>query len=229
MGNSKQAYRKTQPSAGGMTTHRLTRHEQTLQRQSERQQALARAQRIKRIKRYALWGGGLLSLALITTFIIHSAVTANATSRPISGVVTYANLSRQHVNGTVAYAQIPPVGGNHGAQWLNWGIYESPVPNENAVHSLEHGAVWITYAPTLAQVQVQRLIDAAKGQTYVILSPYPGLSAPVVASAWGTQLKLQSATDPRLAEFIQKYQQGPQTPEPGGECSGGVGAPVNAG
>ncbi|HZC07463.1 MAG TPA: DUF3105 domain-containing protein [Ktedonobacterales bacterium] len=229
MGNSNQTHRKTQHGAGGMATHRLTRHEQTLQRQMERRHALARAQRIKQIKRYALWGGGVLSIALIMTFIIHSVTTANATSRPISGVVTYANLSRQHVNGTVSYAQIPPVGGNHGAQWLNCGIYDSPVPNENAVHSLEHGAVWITYAPTLAQAQVQRLIDAAKGQAYVILSPYPDLPAPVVASAWGTQLKLQSATDPRLAEFIQKYQQGPQTPEPGGECSGGVGAPVNAG
>jgi len=229
MGKSNQTQRETQRNAGGMAAHRLTRHEQTLQRQEERRHTLARAQQLARIRRFVVWGGGLVSIALIATFVIHAIVSANAASRPISGVVTYAHLSRQHVTGKVSYAQNPPVGGNHSAQWLNCGIYDSPVPNENAVHSLEHGAVWITYTPTLAQAQVQRLIDAVKGQAYVILSPYPDLPAPVVASAWGTQLKLQSATDPRLAEFIQKYQQGPQTPEPGGECTGGVGAPVNAG
>jgi hypothetical protein len=61
---------------------------------------------------------------------------------------------------------------------------------------------------------------------YVILSPYPGLPSPVVASAWGKQLQLPSVSDPRLGQFIDYFRQGPQTPEPGATCAGGTGTPV---
>lgn len=143
----------------------------------------------------------------------------------IKGVVTYSNLSRNHVTGTINYPQVPPVGGNHNPVWLNCGIYTAPVANENAVHSMEHGAVWITYQPSLSSSAVQTLQNLVHGHTYVILSPYPGLPDPVVISAWGVQLKVNSANDPRLAQFIAKYEQGPQTPEPGSPCTGGTGTP----
>jgi hypothetical protein len=100
------------------------------------------------------------------------------------------------------------------------------VPNENAVHDLEHGAVWITYQPTLAKADIAKLTSYAKGQTYLDLSPYPNLPAPVVASAWGVQLRLSGASDKRLPAFIAKYKQGPQTPEPGASCTGGIGTPA---
>jgi hypothetical protein len=160
----------------------------------------------------------------VAAVIVHS--NKKTPSVALTGVQTYKGLSRNHVEGTVKYAQNPPVGGNHNPVWLNCGIYTSPVPNENAVHDLEHGAVWITYQPNLAKSQVNTLTRLVTGQTYLDLSPYPGDPAPVVASAWGVQLKLQSASDPRLAEFVKKYKQGAQTPEPGAPCTGGTGTPV---
>jgi hypothetical protein len=173
----------------------------------------------------------VLVVGLITWAIVSSIISANARSaaqaRTIPGVVTYANLARNHVQGTVNYPQIPPVGGNHSDVWLNCGIYDTPVTNENAVHSLEHGAVWITYRPDLSSADVTRLQNLVRGKSYVILSPYPGLPSPVVASAWGVQLKVTSASDPRLGQFIAKYEQGPQTPEPGAPCSGGTGTPIS--
>ena len=144
----------------------------------------------------------------------------------IEGVQTFSNLARDHVDGHVDYAQTPPVGGPHSPVWLNCGIYDKPAPNENAVHSLEHGAVWITYQPDLPAADVQALRGAVRGHSYAILSPYPNLPAPVVASAWGVQLRLTEASDPRLPEFIKYYEQGPQNPEPGAACSGGRGVPI---
>jgi hypothetical protein len=79
------------------------------------------------------------------------------------------------VTGTVNYPQTPPVGGNHNAVWLNCVVYPTPVPNENAVHSMEHGAMWITYQPTLPAADVTTLQHAVAGRSYVILSPYPGI------------------------------------------------------
>jgi len=171
---------------------------------------------------------GVLVLALIgaTTFLLlqdqgrkdRLAAAANA---PIRGVQEYPNLSRNHVVGPVAYPQTPPVGGDHAAIWMTCGVYTAPVKTEEAVHSLEHGAVWVTYRPDLPADQVSVLAGVVSKYPYGLLSPFVGLDSPVVASAWGLQLKLTSVSDPRLQEFVAKYQNGPQTPEPGASCSGG--------
>jgi hypothetical protein len=85
--------------------------------------------------------------------------------------------------------------------------------------------VWITYSPDLPKDQVETLRDIAQSNSYVLVSPYSDLPSQVVASAWGKQLHLNSADDPRLEQFVSAYQQGPQNPEPGAPCSGGVGSP----
>ena len=146
--------------------------------------------------------------------------------QPPGVVKTYdVGPAAQHTEGDVDYAQTPPAGGEHNPVWQNCGFYDEPVADENAVHSLEHGAVWITYSPDLSQDQVDQLRDLAHSQTYVLVSLYPDLPSPVVASAWGKQLRLESADDPDLERFVRAYRQGPQTPEPGAVCTGGIGQP----
>lgn len=180
--------------------------------------------RERRTKLYFRIGIGVLLLAIAGG--ITAVVVSKNDAKNIPGVVSYSGLSRNHVSGTVKYSTSPPVGGDHNATWLNCGIYSSPVANENAVHSMEHGAVWITYQPTLPAAQVTALQNDVRGKTYVILSPYQGMTSPVVASAWGKQLTLTSASDDRLGKFITTYAQGPQTPEPGSPCTGGTGTPT---
>lgn len=140
----------------------------------------------------------------------------------LSGVKTYEYDGGNHVEGKVDYKESPPVGGEHNAIWLNCGTYDVPLPNEHAVHSLEHGAVWITYDPELPEADVKKL-DQALPDTYTLLSPYEGdMDSKIVLSAWGHQLSVDSADDPRIKGFIKEYRQGPQTPEPGAACTGGV-------
>ena len=103
------------------------------------------------------------------------------------------------------------MGGPHFPVWQNCGFYREPVPSETAVHALEHGAVWITYQPDLARDQVEVLRRLAR-QPYVLVTPYEGLPAPVVASAWGVQLQLDRASDPALGEFLQRYRNGVSGP-----------------
>ncbi len=171
-----------------------------------------------------LWVGvGIIALAILAVFLYSAFATR---PKPIEGIQVFTNLSQEHTTSPVNYPQVPPVGGAHAPVWQNCGIYDQPIPNEPAVHSLEHGAVWLTYRPDLPADQVEQLKNLARGQRFVLLSPYDGLPAPVVASAWGLQLKVESAGDPRLAEFVRTYQKGPQTPEPGAPCSGGVGVPT---
>jgi hypothetical protein len=122
----------------------------------------------------------------------------------------------------VDYEQRPPVGGDHASVWQDCGFYASAVASEQAVHSLEHGAVWVTYDPELPEDQLTALRELAADNGYLLVSPLWGLPSPVVASAWGVQLELPSAGDRRLPAFVARYQQGPQTPEPGAPCSGGT-------
>jgi len=140
-------------------------------------------------------------------------------------IQTFNVPDRSHVQGEVSYPQTPPVGGPHNPVWQNCGFYSEPVANVHAVHSMEHGAVWLTYQPDLAAGQVDALRTLAESTTFVLVSPFQGLPAPVVASAWGRQLRLERGDDPRVSQFVRSFRQGPQTPEPGAPCTGGVGTP----
>ena len=144
----------------------------------------------------------------------------------IKGVKSYSGLSRNHTTDPVTYPQSPPVGGDHDPVWQNCGVYDEPIKNEHAVHSMEHGAVWITYRPDLPAAQIAVLAGFAVNQSHILVSPYPGLNSAVVVTAWGVQLSLESVVDPRLAQFVAEYQEGPQTPELGVTCSGGFGDPI---
>jgi hypothetical protein len=162
--------------------------------------------------------GGFIALVVVD-------VGQRAARKPPEGVRSFEIASRAHTEGSVSYEQTPPAGGEHNPVWQNCGFYSEPVRSENAVHSLEHGAVWITYRPGLPEGQVDELRKIASENDFVLVSPYPDLPAPVVASAWGKQLELDSADDPDLERFVNAYQQGPQTPEPGAVCTGGIGEP----
>ena len=166
----------------------------------------------------ALFVGGFIALAVV------DARQQSAGGAP-DGVQTYdVGPAGVHRTGDVDYEQSPPVGGPHNPVWQNCGYYDEPVRDENAVHSLEHGAVWITYSPDLPQDQVTDLQNIAQSRSYILVSPYPGLDSPVVASAWGKQVALDGANDPGLESFIKAYRLGPQTPEPGAVCTGGTSA-----
>ena len=56
------------------------------------------------------------------------------------------------------------------------------------------------------------------------MSPYPEQASPIMLSAWGVQLAVDSADDPRVDQFLAKFRQGPQTPEPGATCNAVPGA-----
>lgn len=135
------------------------------------------------------------------------------------GVVEFGDFAQDHVDVDVVYDQIPPVGGPHQPSWQTCDFYSTAIPNERGVHSLEHGAVWITFDPTLTDDEMRIIEGLADGEREVLASPYDGLPSPVVASAWGLQLQLDSANDPRLIQFVDFYENGPQTSESDVPCA----------
>ena len=145
------------------------------------------------------------------------------TAVELSGVRTYEIDDRRHTEGDVDYPQDPPAGGRHDPDWLDCGAYDVPVRDENAVHDLEHGTVWITHDPALPERDVQRLVRALPDNG--ILSPREGLPAPIVVTVWGVQLSLDDAADDRLGLFLAEYGDGHTAPELGASCHGGTSDP----
>ncbi|MFI0356631.1 DUF3105 domain-containing protein [Actinomadura sp. 9N407] len=192
-----------------------------------------RAQRTQKnvlTKREVPWG----SIAFFTVIGLVAVVAigwAFVQSRPasaaIEGLIEKDGLGQEHTSGTVRYETTPPMGGDHDPAWQNCDarVYDSRLRNENAVHSLEHGAVWITYQPGLAAAQVDKLGGKVKNTDYTMMSPYPGQDSPIILTAWGKQLKLQDASDPRVDVFLRSFVKGPQTLEPGAACSGAKDTP----
>jgi hypothetical protein len=142
---------------------------------------------------------------------------------PIGEVRTFDVPSKDHVTVTVDYPQTPPVGGDHAPRWQNCGFYDQAIFSEAGVHSLEHGAVWITYQPDLPADQVEQIQGLAQ-QPYTLASPWVDseLGAPIVFSAWGAQLALDALPSTAADDFLATYREAATAPEPGAPCTGGI-------
>ncbi|HEU0087377.1 MAG TPA: DUF3105 domain-containing protein [Pseudonocardiaceae bacterium] len=145
-------------------------------------------------------------------------------ARRIPGVQVFEETNGTHLSATerVTYARVPPTGGPHALAWAECTgtSYDVAVRNENMVHSLEHGAVWIAYHPEqISGAALQALARRVQGQPYTMLSPYPNLPAPISLQAWGHQLRVDDPEDPRIDQFLQAMRANPYTsPEVGSPC-----------
>ncbi|MGJ9402739.1 DUF3105 domain-containing protein [Arthrobacter sp. KK5.5] len=188
------------------------------------QQAKAKRTRLITI---AIAVAAILAIAIPTTIVItkeaaeKDALAAEA-AKPIEGVQEFEIASSNHTEAPVEYEQSPGVGGDHFPGWANCGIYNTEVVETHAVHSLEHGAVWITYNEDATEADVTALKELVGERTYMLLTPFAAQEEPIKLSAWGVQMVADSPSDPRVETFIQKYRQGAQTPEPGAACTGGI-------
>lgn len=144
-------------------------------------------------------------------------------AKKIKGLTYTKEPDHEHVNGVVTYDATPPVGGKHSQYWADCSgtVYDAAIANENAVHMLEHGAVWITYnADKLPADQLATLQRLVNGVDRMALSPYPDLKSAISLQTWGYQLFVDNANDPRIEQFVNTLRYNPKTtPEYGATCS----------
>jgi hypothetical protein len=131
-----------------------------------------------------------------------------------------------HKSGVIDYAKAPmnpPVGGVHNPNWQRClgDVYDAQIATEHAIHSMEHGAVWITYKPDLPKDQVEKLAKRVRGQDFTLMSPYPAQDTPISLQTWGYQLKVSNASDKRIDDFLNALRQRSSV-ESGATCSSGA-------
>ncbi len=170
-----------------------------------------------------LWiGGSALVAGLVAVVFLSSPLVRGVPE----GTEHVAVAAPEHVDGDIHVDGEVPAGGPHDAIWQNCGFYDTEIRSENAVHSLEHGAVWITYEPGIAEDQVRQLGGFTGGFDKVLVSPVAGQGSPIIVTAWSNQLELADAGDGRLAQFVNEFEGSFDSPEPGGRCNGGIGTPA---
>lgn len=169
------------------------------------------------IGKWAGWivGGGLV--AALTIFIATDGDTPIEAGVP-EGTINAPVASGGHSEGDIDYGVAVPPGGLHNPVWLNCGVYAEPVRTENAVHSLEHAAVWISYRPDIAADEIAELESLGRDRAKTIVSPVPDQEPPIMATAWGWQLELERASDDRLLQFVNHFAGSFDAPEPRAAC-----------
>lgn len=123
----------------------------------------------------------------------------------------------EHVEGDVRYRQTPPVVGPHSAKVLPCDAFEQPVPEEVMVHTLEHGAVGVLFAPDVAQEEqaaIQEYVEASDAK--VFSAPFDDLPAPVMVVSWRRMMRLESFDAGVVDEYVELYEN--EAPEPEQEC-----------
>jgi hypothetical protein len=144
---------------------------------------------------------------------------------PPDGIEVYPATTNSLTQNPIDYGRTPPTNGQHDPLWQNCGFYEEPIKDRHAVHSMDHGVVWITHQPDLPEAQLDELRSYGE-ENYVIVSPYPGQEAPVTATSWRVQLELGGADDPRLRQFVDDFRRSEIAPLSGNRCTLGVGNPA---
>jgi hypothetical protein len=171
----------------------------------------------------------MLAAVMVTVSLVACGGDGGTATPDIAGVeVIHIGDYKHLTHGTkVTYDRHPPAGGDHyfSPFWMSCGFYTETVPDVLAVHSLEHGAVWIAFSETLPTDQVETIRSITKANK-VVAAPYQGLDSPVVVTAWGVQLRLESASDARLEAFVTKYVDASTAPEQHAMCARGEGGPA---
>lgn len=168
-----------------------------------------------------------------TTTVAPSTSTSEVTTSDATGTTTFLqvevdSLGTNHINPPANFSHSPSIGGDHYPFWQNCGFYDVPVIEGAATHSLEHGAVWITYnASVLSSDQVEVLRTMAADNDRLLISPYDH-SEGLVLSAWGVQLRAPSDPNaPEVGDFIETWADNPELAEAGVSCQRAAGVPPN--
>lgn len=138
---------------------------------------------------------------------------------------SHDEISAEHVSGPLDFSTSPSTGGDHYPFWMNCGFYDTEVIEGAATHTMEHGAVWITYNDSVDAAQLDVLRNLAEANLRLLISPYDH-AEPIVLSAWGAQLRtVESADAPELRAFIELWQSNSELPEGYASCQGSAGDP----
>ena len=140
-----------------------------------------------------------------------SSETGNA-SGYVSGVGVEVDIEGStHVEEgeTISYTTSPPASGNHWPVPAPCGFYTEPIPDERAVHNMEHGNIVVSYNLP-AEEDVSALRDAVNdiglNRVWGVSRPYSGIEpGQIVLNTWGVMDSFSGVDKDRIGTFFDTY------------------------
>lgn len=186
----------------------LTKKERRqLRRQGKEEEHQKQAQKVK-MKR------GLKYVVIIVIILgIGVAIWAMSRSQAPMGEdlsIAVPSQGRNHVQPQAThpeYSSNPPTSGWHSPSTVKVGFYEEEIPDEQIIHNLEHGDIWISYRPDIDQV-IKEELKKFKGSK-VIITPRSANDTDIALVAWTRLDKFDIENDTlnksRIDNFIKRY------------------------
>ncbi|MDA1337700.1 MAG: DUF3105 domain-containing protein, partial [bacterium] len=181
----------------------------------ERREGQAQDRKKGKIKKFAIW---IISLGVVVVagWFGIQALTPEPLNEDYSRAMPSEGSTHVEEGTRVAYQSNPPTSGNHWPTPLRDGAYDSEKPDEGAIHSLEHGRIWITYKPDIGKEAIDTLLKALQGQFGVIISPRSANETDIALAAWMRLDTFDVSEDgvldtKRILDFTQRYRnKGPE-------------------
>ena len=189
----------------------LTKKERVEQKRIKRENEEKKIRQARATKRVMKWILGIIIIGGLLYWAATSIVKSNEAR--LGEQVSIEG--RDHVdlsdNHRETYNTNPPTSGPHGGP-LNFGVYAEEISDENVVHNLEHGGIWISYTGLDDEAVLQLEKIARARPNGVILSPRSANDTSIAVVSWGRLMKL----DVLDVELIEKYirQNINKSPEP---------------
>ncbi len=132
----------------------------------------------------------------------------------------------EHAEGTLDYEMSPPVEGTHATSPAACGVHGTAIPNENLVHSLEHGAVGLMFSPDASPDDITALEDLAlEFDENVLSAPFSGMESPFSVISWGERMDLAELDVDAMREYIDVF--AGKGPEAGQTCPSTTDSPFD--
>lgn len=198
----------------------LSKHERKeFKRQFYREQ-MNKHGRMEKFKKYGIIAGICLVVLAGGYWLVKEA------TKPQPGEFV-ASLGNKHIQNITdahdPYNSVPPTSGTHVGRKAQWGISESPIPDELQLHNLEDGGVMVQYNCTPgadpqndatpsaeAQDECKQLVEnltsiVRKYSDEVLMAPYPKLDTKIALTAWTRIDKFNDFDAERIEKFIKAF------------------------
>lgn len=156
-------------------------------------------------KIFLLFIAGLIAVLGLGYFLFQS---SQPTNQEMPGETIEA-INQEHIaQGSTEhepYNSNPPTSGWHWPEPARCMAYPSPMPDEQLIHNLEHGAIWISYKLAVDQPTKDKLNDFVNRYSNILITPRDQNDSNIALAAWGKLLKLDSYDEGQIISFINAY------------------------
>jgi len=201
----------------------LTKQDRREMRQQEKDVERKTSRRERHVRQFRNYSIIILIIVAIGYGIFIVAKSTAPKGEDFSRAIELMEASHVAVGSSLPeYTSNPPTSGPHYAQTARSGFREDIISDQNIIHNLEHGDVWIAYHPRLSSVIKDELKQF--GAAKVIIAPREENETDIAVAAWGRldtfNIENDALPAERIKDFIKRYtNKGPEK-VPG--VSGGI-------